>query len=584
MRVTHGRISFGHERYERFLAAEALIADPDAARILNEPPCADLRSDAIALESDETRVTELLSACEDPDVVEADATGRLGALAERVTDALLCDAIAVACARTAQPGIRFAAGDGPVFTGRWMLPEQADAAGEAQLTAVGRLVAQGRYLDGVMRLLEHTDELCEAVLDSAEQNIPGLASHIFANTYALRGPGGLPAQTVVNAATDHLHVRRSSQAFATASALLHPAAELLHTPDAPPEVLPDVIARCLAAKRYHLRLVGLGIAHDCAWRFDDEQRAQVLAAVEALPTGNMMLDGMIVEALSALGGIEPARTLDDITTEIRAVLDHPEDPTALRMARGIVSSQFETEAIGPYYEAVRSLDEDDQERLFAMALRAGETGMYDDWIPGQFKDLSNPIVRNAVTDHIARANPDQWIMPSDSMRGIIVALRLLAADGQPIPGPAHGGSNDPAWRAGLTVILNAVRDREATSGERRAADAAWAALTGKHRDSLAAFLSSLHDARWLDDLPAHDLVLTDMPDAGVEALTWSLEHPDRLRTAFGRAWDTRQHIVSVLADRGDRRAAQALRRFTQEPDIGQAATAAVRAIETRVNA
>lgn len=144
---------------------------------------------------------------------------------------------------------------------------------------------------------------------------------------------------------------------------------------------------------------------------------------------------MIVEALSALGGIEPARTLEDITTEIRAVLDHPDDPTALRMARGIMSSQFETEAIGPYYEAVSSLDTDDQERLFAMALRAGETGMYDDWILGRFEDLSTPIVRYAVTDYIARANPEEWIMPSDSMRGIIVALRLLAADGHPTPNP-----------------------------------------------------------------------------------------------------------------------------------------------------
>lgn len=302
VRVTHGRVSFAHERYERFLTAEALIGDPDAvglARILNEPPCADLRSDAIALERDETRLTELLSACEDPDVLEAAATGRLGPLPERVTDALLRDAIAVACARPTQPGVRFAAGDGPVFTGRWMLPETADVAAEAQLTAVGRLVAQGRYLDGVMRLLEHTDALCNAILEGSEQHIPGLASHIFANTYAPRGPGGLPAQTVVNAATGHLRARRLSTEFATATALLNDrpdlglgalylAAELLHSPDAPPEVLPDVIARCFPAKRYHLRLVGLGIAHDCARRFDDEQRAQVLGAVEALPTGNMM--------------------------------------------------------------------------------------------------------------------------------------------------------------------------------------------------------------------------------------------------------------------------------------------------------
>lgn len=599
VRVTHGRVSFAHERYERFLAAEALIADPDAARLartLNEPPCADLRADAIALESDETRLTELLSACEAPDVLEAAGTGRLGPLAERVTDVLLADAIGVACACTTQPGIQFSAGEGPAFMGRWILPEPLSAAGEAQLVAVGRLAARGRYLAGVMRLLEHTDELCDAVLDSAQQTIPGLASHIFANTYALGGPGGLPAQKVVKAATDHVRARRSAQEFATACSLLRDrpvvglgalylAAELLHSPDAPPDVLPDVIARCFAAKRYHLCLVGLGIAHDCAWQFDDDQRARVLAAVESLPTNNIMLNGMIVEALSALDGIEPARTFDDITTEIHTmVLANPEDPTAMKMARGVISSQFEPAGIGPYYEAVTALDDEDRELLLAMALRAGETGMYDDWILGEFKDLSSPIVRSAVTDHTARANPDQWFMDSDSMRGIIVALRLLAADGQPIPEPAEGGCTDPAWRAGLTVILNAVREREPTPGEQRAADTAWATLTGEHRNALAGFLSKLHDARWLDKLPAHDLVIATMPAAGVEVLTWSLEHPDLLRTAFGRDWNTREHIVRVLGAHGDRQAAQALRRFTREPDIGRAAAAAVRAIETRVSA
>ena len=219
-----------------------------------------------------------------------------------------------------------------------------------------------------------------------------------------------------------------------------------------------------------------------------------------------------------------------------------------------------------------------------MALRGGETGLYDDWILGEFKNLSSPVVRSAVTDHIARANPEQWLMDAESMRGVIVALRLLAADDQPIPEPADGGSTDPAWRAGLTVILNAVRERDATPGKQRAADTAWAALTGEHRNTLAGFLSALHAARWLDNLPAHDLVLATMPTAGVVALTWSLEYPDQLRSAFGRGWNTREHIVRVLAARGDRRAAQALRRFTREPDIGRAAVAAVRAIEARASA
>jgi hypothetical protein len=148
----------------------------------------------------------------------------------------------------------------------------------------------------------------------------------------------------MNAATDRVGNTGSSHAHATAVALLqrqpqpglgalYLAAELLHTPHAPADELPEVIVRCLAAGRYHLRLVGLGIAHDHGRRLDEHQRARVLDAVESLPTNNLMLNGMIVEALSALGGIEPARSLEDIAEEIRIVLSMAGDPTALRMAR-----------------------------------------------------------------------------------------------------------------------------------------------------------------------------------------------------------------------------------------------------------
>jgi hypothetical protein len=596
VRIAHGRVTFAHERYEHFLAAEALIAAPDAARlarILNEPVCVHLRADAFALESDEARLTEMLSACEDPDLLVAAATGALSPLAERVTDALLCDALAVACACTTQPGITFTAAGGPAFMGRWTLPEPMDAANDTQLTAVGRLVAQGRYLDGVIRLLTHTDDLCAAALKNAQANISGLADQLFAATYVLHGPGGVPAQKVMNAATNRSGFMRSSQTHGVAAGLLrhHPdmgpgalylTAELLRSSAVSTDELVEVIVRCLAAERYHLRLAGLSLTHDLGGRFNTHQRARVLDAVESLPTDNLMLNGMIVEALSALGSIEPARSFDEITDEIRTVLGMAGDPIALRMARGIISSQFETDAIGPYYEAVSALDDDDRERLLAMALRGGETGLYDDWIIGQFKDLSNPIVRAAVIDHIARADPSE--MPSESMSGIIAALRLLAKNGQTLPEPARASGSDPAWRAGLTVILDAVRERETTPDERRVAQAAWVALTGDHRDALAGLLASLHNARWFDESDAHDRVLAAMPPDGVEALTWSLQHPDRLCEAFGRTWDMRRHIVRVLTERGDRRTAQALRAFTQDPDIGEAAAAAVRAIETRMHA
>jgi hypothetical protein len=70
--VAPGRVSFRHERFEYFLAAEALLLDTRAvqalAGALNTPRCADLREDVVALESQEDRLTEILSVCEHADV------------------------------------------------------------------------------------------------------------------------------------------------------------------------------------------------------------------------------------------------------------------------------------------------------------------------------------------------------------------------------------------------------------------------------------------------------------------------------------------------------------------------------------
>jgi HEAT repeat protein len=72
-----------------------------------------------------------------------------------------------------------------------------------------------------------------------------------------------------------------------------------------------------------------------------------------------------------------------------------------------------------------------------------------------------------------------------------------------------------------------------------------------------------------------------MPQEGVEALIAALEHPERVETIAGHDHGLRHDITKRLADVGDRRAAEILRRFTDDPEIGEAATEAVRAIEGR---
>jgi hypothetical protein len=557
---------------------------------LNTPIYANLREDVVALESNVDRLGEILSLCEDSKTLTAAALGRLGNLAALVTDALLADVLNVACARTAEPRIKFTVNGDPILDGRWAMAEPSGPASNAQLTTVGRLLRRGRFIDGVAKLLAHTDALCTATIASADPSIPGLADQVFAATYVFWYDDGLPVSAVTHAAEDRplLDAEDAATTLEVAVALLREgdelgsgtlylAARLLRNRFAP--AMPDVIVKCLRSGLYHLRLVGLDLAENSASRLDDVGRQAVIDAVRSLPTNNLMLNGSIVDALSALDAITPGRDLDDITAEIATVLTMEEDPLGARMAYGIISGQFESDAIGPYYEAVQSLPAADRERLLAMALNGSDPGFInDDWILHEFDDLSTPLVRTAVTAYIARSEPSRWLSAQHGMSAVARALTLLAADGATIPEPDESGSADPAWRAGMILIMSAADGAD----DSPAVNEAWAAFVGAHRDALASFLSQLAGARMLADGPGvYERVIVAMPRAGVDALIWSLEHPDQVRPLGRPDVDLRRDIIELLGRLGDPKTAEALRRFADEPGIGEVATAAVRAIEER---
>jgi hypothetical protein len=348
-----------------------------------------------------------------------------------------------------------------------------------------------------------------------------------------------------------------------------------------------VIVKSIESGLYHPRLLGLQLAEYSAGGLDASGRQTVIDAINALPTDNLAISTSVVEALSALGELTPARDLDDIAGEIAAVLAAPQDRQACKMAYGIVASQFETEAIGPYYEAVRDLPDADRERLLAMALVGGDTGgIATAWIVGELEDLADPVTRAAVVRYVGRTDPSDWFSPQLGMEGLVGALWLLAAEGAPLPDPIDNGSTDPAWRACMTVIMGALADAGGCPVHRQSVDEAWAALTGRHRDVLASLLLNL---RHVDIGPSrqervavHEHVVAALPANAIDALVWTVEHPDDVRSLPRYDHGVRAHVIRVLGRLGDRRAAEALRRLADDPEVGKAAAAAVRAIENRV--
>lgn len=589
-----GRISFRHEQFERFLAAEALLLDEsDPAELgcrLNSPSAAGLRADVIALEDDRARLGTLLTLCEDPNVLVSAARGRLGPAAAEGVVGVFVDALNDACVRTTESGVRLQVGSGALSSFDWELPQRASRVQSAQLSAIGRLLAEGTWVNGVDVLLRHTDELCARAVEGADPKLADAwVGHVFAATYVLAPSGGLPVMPLVQAATNHFRLGRDEpdRVLAVVDRLLPAetepgrgalwiAAHLLRFSDLPLRV--DVITHCVGDVAYHLRLIGLQLAEDRSWRLTDEERAAVVGEIEALSTNNIMLNSARLEALSALGSVQPANTEQDIAAEIAATLSMRGDALANKRAYGIVSSQFESDIVGPYYEVVSTLPPEQRLQLLAMALDGCEYGWTTDtFILDEIKDLAVPEVRDAVSRYVARFNPDESFSPQEAMHATMRAITLLTRAGLPVP-ESSGGTRDPAWQSAMELMSAAAGNDDGVFADM------WERFAAEHHDSVASFVGKLKGVRRMNEGGALlERLEGAMPQVAVDALVDALEHPARVHSIGGRDFDLRRDVVAKLAEVGDRRAAGVLRRFSDDPEIGREAAEAVRAIEARMS-
>ncbi len=111
-------------------------------------------------------------------------------------------------------------------------------------------------------------------------------------------------------------------------------------------------------------------------------------------------------------------------------------------------------------------------------------------------------------------------------------------------------------------------------------------LLDQHVDIVASLLRNLQLADQRAALlgeaeDVHGRVLAAMSGAGMDALLWSLEHPNQVRSLFRHDRGIRVYLIEVLGRIGDHRAADVLRRFVDDPAVGEAAVATVRTIEAR---
>lgn len=593
--IAHGRVSFRHERFERFLAAEHLLLErttPEAlARTLASPRVAGLLGDAISLEHDEHRLQTMLKTCQDSALLVEAARGRLGQRAADVVRTLLTITLSLARRETSTATGTFDPGDAIAFSGRWSL-DRASGLSHALLAAAGTLAVDGLFLDELSELVDETDALCNRTLAESASTIATLPDRVFAATYALSGDDTLAATTVVNAAIHEAMFSRvrGNQRPAHAARLLNGVdglgsgrlylvAHLLRRQSNVDPPLVDVILRCLKSDLYHVQLLGLEMSEDLARLLKGTDRQRIVDAVAAMPTNFLGTSSGVAEALSALGALDPAHDLDDLTERIHEILTRPEDQIHRQLAYSAVACQFESDVVGPYYEAIGLLSDRDRHSLCVMALHGGETdGIAMGWLLEQFDEVSDPETRSALLAYVARADPKKWISVQRGMASFVRSVHLLTAAGIELPEPISD-SIEPAWQASVALIRSAM-----VAGDGKAAmNDAWGTLLATHPNAIASLLFNLWSARALERRPSevHDRILTVMPDSGLEALAMAVERPGSLQSLVRWERGVREHAVELLARVGDRSVTGVLRRHADDPVVGRAAAAAVRSIEAR---
>jgi hypothetical protein len=206
LRVGAGLVSFVHESFVQFLAAEAIVIDAADVEALStalaQPSNEELRSDALALESEE-RLGAILATLTDEGVLIAAIVGDLGERCRAAVEQVIADVFERARSITdeAVPGER-----------DWELAREWSRSEAALLSAVGRAIHRGRLLPGTIELFEQTDARCLRLLEERGALDDAQAvSEMVAASYALplmSSSRWLPATVILRGAEHDFTGRR----------------------------------------------------------------------------------------------------------------------------------------------------------------------------------------------------------------------------------------------------------------------------------------------------------------------------------------------------------------------------------------
>lgn len=606
--LTPGRVRFRHELLRDFLVAEEVVRtatdSDDLATRLQQPNNRRVVHQALAIDPNPERVLDVLQQLADPKLFTAAGMGDFGAHVAAAVRSQLVALLETATMATGDAGLSFVPGP---FSGEWVGARTWTAAEVAMLSAAGELLSDGQLIDEVSALLDRTDDLFATIIEAQDSDADPPTAALVGSTYVFSTTDRdrLPVSYVVGGC-EHparfLYREGPSRDVCTQLlAVPNPGwgrcyfAQLTYDPrtESDGAALPGLLRRSLALGAYHLKLHALWTVARFGAQLGPEERAQVVAVLEGYQPNNWALSSTVVEALAALGEIEPINTIEDIRADIARVLNNADHPDAAVAASGIVSKMFEPEDIlGPFCEAVDTLDPLDRTRLLLLASsQAEDWSMTAGWCMQQLA-MAAPCGDSELDGRLrllfeqhAACPRTEGPMVHENLEVHVHALEGLARFTDQLP-PGGGELTDDelAWRLVGTIVLNLVHPGPANP------DVLWDAVLrtvpGAAVDVLASLQQADRAADFHGEPSTHSRLLEAYPDQIRQLLTWGLEHRDHLTSLFDRVpaggSDPAGYAVRALGVVGNAETVVLLRTLATEPGIGSSAVDAIRRLNERL--
>jgi hypothetical protein len=603
--VRQGQVMFRHERFGRFLVADALVVsstDADAlASTLRSATHADLRTVALELEGDPDRVRQELLGLADPDTTIAALDGHCGAAVQAIARAEISALLREVSFATTPGSIEIELVG--MFEDRCHGGRVWTAGERAFLVAAGRALPRGQFVEEVAALVGRTDQaLAIHVPGMRESGEKAPYSRLVAMAYQMPRceVGDVPAACIVAN-----EARRGNPPYHG----VHGTARLMAgdgVEDSPGRLLlamfivsltaddlgfiPDLVERAWHGAARALRGEVLLLCERAGRCYQDRpDRDRLVAFLEAIePPTDLMMSTALVEALAAFDLIATDVDLVRVRQTLDTILARPVDePEACAAAARAVSNQFEEEAIvGPYMEAIDSLTPDDRTRLLVMAARASAGQLVDDWILSALvRKAADPRTHDVLRLRAgAMGQPDLPLQQFDVV-GYLHALRGCTAFLQEAPTVDVVGRwleecERIAWQPFAVIMFSVFAGTDAQEAAKAAADA-WRVLTEEMPAGAVNVLVEIASASVMTPDKAsspHPLLLGRFASEVRTILEWALQHRDQLPQAIGGR-DRTRYIVETLGMIGTPATADLLRRYVHDPDVGDLAVRAIRRME-----